>query len=58
MIMMMIIIIIIMIIIIIIIIIIMAEMTVILRGWATSNEGDVCDMYFTASPRGLIRSKF
>ena len=40
-------------IIIIIIIIIMAEMAVILRGLATSNEGDTYGLLFTASPLGL-----
>ena len=31
----------------------MPEMPVILRGLATSNEGDVYDLLFTTSPLGL-----
>jgi len=36
----------------------MGEMTVILRGLATSNEGDAYGLYFTASTWELILNKF
>ena len=38
--------------------IIMAEIAVIIRGSATSNEGDAYSLQFTASQRGLILNKF
>jgi len=36
----------------------MAEMAGILRGLATSNEGDAHGLLFAASPRGLILNIF
>jgi len=36
----------------------MAEMAVILPGFATSNEGDAYGLKCIVSPRGLILNKF